>query len=170
MAVDIAFVQASTSNAGVSGAGPISWAHDVGSGLYRFLLVCFVGTGKPTAPTYNGVPLIFYDTIGPAVHGRSMDVWYLPNPDSGSHNVTGSDGASWLAIALSYSGCRQTNFPDAGQKLTATEDPFVGTVTTIRDRCWTIMFADAAGLSGSAGAGTTERQSTAGFAFQGWDS
>lgn len=89
---------------------PYAFTHTVGSGSNRLLLCMSAITGSidVTAITYNGDSLTFLDTA--ANSGRTVEVWYLINPDTGSNTVsmTGDGTANGMASCTSFHGVDQT--------------------------------------------------------------
>lgn len=126
-----------------------------------------VRTNTISGMTYNSVSMT---AIGSAVQGVNDKIYlfYLVAPASGAHNlVISQTGSSVInGNAISYIGAKQTGQPDANtdtaQATVANQD---GTVTTIADNSWAVMYAyDAQTGVSSAGAGTTLRGTSNGGA------
>lgn len=129
------------------------------------ILVVFPGhNGTITGITYNGVALTKNDFQNSASYG-TLDLWALLNPPTGAHNLVISATAGFVSASwASYTGVKQTGFPDAKTKQdpAAPSSPLTGSVTTVADNCWLVggfYTAFNTGQNFSAGAGTTLRQS-----------
>lgn len=97
-------------DAATSNAGSLTFAHAVGSGNNRILIVA-VGlhnSGSISSVTYNGVSM----TLAKSQNGtwRLSQIYYLVNPASGSNNVviTGLCSYGIAAVAVSFTGVHQT--------------------------------------------------------------
>lgn len=112
-----------------------------------------------TGATYNGVPMTQISAL--VLDGTDTDYFfYLLNPATGTNNivVTFSASSSWYGKGASYTGVSQVGFPDAAQTNTGSAaTSLTGTVTTVADNAWTVMFADNDTGAFSAGGGTTIR-------------
>jgi hypothetical protein len=126
-----------------------------------------VRTNTITGMTYNGTGMT---AIGSPVTGVNDKIYlfYMVAPATGAHNLVISQSGSSVinGNAISYTGASQTGQPDAytdtAQQTVANQD---GTVTTIADNSWAVMYAyDAQTGDSSAGAGTTKRGTSNGGA------
>ncbi len=159
----IAFDAASTSIA-------MSWSHTC-SGADRVLFICFTvpGLGASTfTATYNGVSMTSITGITFGADGSNgLFAFYLGNPALGSNTitVTRSGGFNDLAqaCAASYTGANVVGIPDSFATNTGTGATVVGTTTTIKDNCWSVLMGGG-NNTGTAtitvGAGGTNRANT----------
>jgi len=79
-----------------------SWNHTIGSGKERILIVSVGSRGTlPSTVTFNGVQLTkAYES--PTYDGCRASIWYLMNPDVGTHSIVVSSGSMrWIAGAIS---------------------------------------------------------------------
>lgn len=115
---------------------------------------------KWTGVTYNGVAMtrLYGAQLQPG--DRWFYTYYLLSPATGSNNVViSSSSADFIdGCAASYSGTKQTGFPDAQiQNNQATGTPNNNTLTTTVANCWHIMGVGAASGTPAAGTSTTRR-------------
>lgn len=117
-----------------------------------------------TGVTYDGVPLIDsgYRLSSPSV--GAVSVWYMFAPPAGNHTIVVSASTPSIlnAIAVSYTGVRQSGFPDAsgiGNPQFVTSSYHLGeSVTTVADNSWVIMpFTKSGGSIPIGDSGTTVR-------------
>jgi hypothetical protein len=177
-----------------SGSSPLSWAHTVGSGTNRLLVVPIgveedSANGDVTSVTYNSVALTkavenFVENF------QNTEIWYLLNPPEGSANVevtTNGTPGDINAGAISVFGAAQSapeataSQDDAGADWTTIQT----NITTLTDGAWvfdvvgsgqprtftadagqTERFDETGGSDGAAG--STEEVPTAGAATLGW--
>lgn len=152
----------------------LTWAHTC-TGSNGFLLVAIqayslvASADIVSGVTYNGVAMTRLDIQNSSASTNySTYVYYLAGPATGANNIVVTYttapgfGAHW-GIGTSYSGVKQTGFPDANSKGTQSGSGDVtGTVTTSADNAWVWMVS--AGDDGptiAAGSGTTLRQKNA---------
>lgn len=155
------------STASTNGANALNWAHTVGTGANRLLVVALslrhTGAQAATTVTYNGInltPLIVQTNNNNA----RVELWYLTNPPSGPANIAIAwSGASTRAVggAMSFSGVDQTTpFEDpegAVGNSTAGSAVSVTVTTTVRG-AWVIdAVASRTGLTMTAAGGRTQR-------------
>lgn len=157
-----------------SGYSPASWSHTC-SGNQRLLLVCVTGSSRPTGITYNGVALTkLASSAGNGTTGKTMELWYLIAPATGSNTIAVSGSPTdYIGIAQSYTGVKQSGFPDAEHFVydsSGAKTTHSGTVTTVANNCWLVGWAHTNGGNTSAGANTTQRSASGSFAFEGYDS
>jgi hypothetical protein len=137
------------------------------SGADRILLVMTMHGGTTTqnvtGVTFNGVALTkvadFYENSSSSCSAW----WYLINPDIGTHNVVVSLSASRAirAIAVSYTGAKQSAQPDAHTEASNTGDNATVTLstTTVDDNCIVVMGGrTATGQNLTASTNVTKRQ------------
>lgn len=153
----IAFdAQSSQSNTGSS----ITISHTT-SGSDRLLVVYIFGaTGgySVSAITYNGVAMT---SLGSNTTDARFKCYYLIAPASGTNNISITLSASmvYVVAAVSYTGVKQTGFPDnsslAGTTASGTSSS--KSLTPVANNCWMI-----AGCHIQANSGSTSGQPTAG--------
>jgi hypothetical protein len=102
----------SSSSFGGNGVS-LTWAHTVGSGSNRILIVgvSIHTTGSINSVTYAGVNLTKVGSIS-NIGVISSELWYLVNPASGTHDVIVTASESVLNLAaggMSYTGVDQAN-------------------------------------------------------------
>lgn len=142
-AAGIAFDAATDGNYN-GGSGNLTFAHTVGSGDDRALVVGILGNNGAddiTSVTYNGAALTFVTSYYTGFVLRRSSVWILLNPDSGTHNVVISIGSAqylW-GSAASYTGAAQSAQPNTFIAQ-ANFNPLTATVTTTVNDCWLVMF------------------------------
>lgn len=140
-------LDAATSSA-VSTTGTLAWNHIVGSGANRLLVVGIGAYGLSSQPsvtgvTYGGVAMTLArrDQAEASSYYLETSVWILKNPGTGTHSIsatiTGNSPESG-GVSVSYTGCAQTNSPDAanGAVGTTTGGDQSFNVTTSADNCW----------------------------------
>jgi hypothetical protein len=93
--------------------------------------------------TYNGVNLTLLDTYSYASL-YEMKIWYLIAPASGANDIVISknNGNIW-AGAISYTGVKQTDFPDSNARATdyvVSDTSYTLTTTTVADNSWAVAF------------------------------
>lgn len=135
------------------------------SGTERLLVVnagLWTNSGKTvTGVTYNGTAMTLVDN-GAADANNNCYMYYLINPDSGTHDVVISASGTcdlWGASA-SYNGVNQLAPLGDTNKSNGSGDPLTGTVTTTEANSWIIMvnYGNGGGDGQTAGAGTTLRE------------
>lgn len=148
-----------------------TFAHTT-SGSDRLLWVhCWRRSGSAnTGVTYNGVSMtsLGAEILAQTVSGDAyLTLWYLAAPATGTNNVvvTSASGLTeHIDSASSYTGCSQTGIPDAQATLSnTTQSDTTGTVTTVADNSWAILFLRTQSGNSTAGSGTTIRTDAAGF-------
>ena len=137
----------------VSGSNTILWAlvHNESS----------AGSPEITAITFNGVALT--SAIGYTMaNGQRLELFFLIAPASGTHSlsITRADGVNNLnAIAISYTGAKQSAQPDATAQnnLGAGATSLTCTLTTVADNTWSVMIGYSNGGTPTAGTNATRR-------------
>lgn len=141
------------------------------TGSDRILWVGIFGdtTDTLTGITYNGVAMTVAQKVGMGFGDRWIYLYYLVNPATGSNTVSATFSASTAAkaVAVSYTGAKQTGQPDNSNNWT---DLFVSSIshsiTTVADNCWMVFIAKTNGAgTPSAGTGSTSRGGSNSFAF-----
>ena len=134
-------------------ATSINWSHTcTGSKL-----ILFVTTNSGSAidsATYNSVSMTELNAI--TTDAGYLQLWYLLGPSTGANTVQiNRTGSSFLeGRSASYTGVRQTGFPDASTTGTGTDDTFNMSLTTVADNCWMFGFSRNDGGNPTAGANT----------------
>lgn len=157
----------SSSTRSTNNGNALSWAHTVGAGANRLLVVALslrhTGAQAATAVTYNGTnltPLI----IRTNNNNARVELWYLINPPSGTANVAITwSGASTRAVggAMSFSGVDQTTpleDPEGATGNSTAGSAVSITVTTTMRGVWVIdAVASRTGLNMTIAGGRMER-------------
>lgn len=127
------------------------------------------GADSITTGTYNGVSMTKLTSIQTSA-GRWIDVFYLLGPATGSNSLV-TDANCVDAVAVSYTGVKQSGFPDSQSSSTGTGTSIAASTTVIAASCWELMaFVQTTFTSGTAGTGTTKRQTTSDNGCQVYDS
>jgi hypothetical protein len=109
-------------------------------------------------------------------NGRQVYLYYLLNPDSGTHNIDYTLSAAYdsRCIAQSYEGVKQSDQPDDYDTNSSAGATSLTTSSTIVSaNSWLVSFAFGSGDSGTppvAGEGTTRRYPLTSYAMSGGDS
>jgi len=136
-----------------------TWNHTC-SGSNRILFVSIIGdtSDNITKCTYNG------DAMTLLTKGSNSARWvyfyYLINPDTGTNEIEITGYAYPTAVAASYTGVKQTGFPDSNSgRLTGTDvTSKTVTNTVVASNCWLVMLSGTHdGNPSTAGSGTTLR-------------
>ena len=128
-----------TANPGTS----VTQSHTVASGSNLALVVVAQSGGDRTTTdscTWNGTSMTKVDSVYDVNLGRTVSIFLLLNPDTGTHNAVYSPGVNILCklAVASYQGVAQTGQPDAKNETTeSTESPSIS-VTTVADNCWAV--------------------------------
>lgn len=156
----IAFDAASNGTDNSPNSSPMTLSHTC-TGSDRFLVVGLytaASNSRTTSVTYNGVAMTQAIKNENNPSGETTEIWYLMNPASGANNIviTLSTDTPIEVCAASYTGVLGGLDNSAVASNTSTTS-FAGSVTTVADNCWYVMFArNNADVYGS-GAGTTRR-------------
>ncbi len=149
----MAIARDSTGSGTNGGSSPTTFSHTcTGSNL-----ILFVGVRTDvavTGVTYAGVAMTKLNEIS---NGGIASFWYLINPSTGANNVvvTGAGAGYQQCAAVSYTGVKQSSFPDASNSATLTGTPITAAVTTIADNCWVVGLGVDNNGSGIQSAGTS---------------
>lgn len=160
----IAFDNASSADTG--GGTSVTLSHTVNSNTNGLLIVSvMLGTGISndiTSVTYNGDAMTFHEfaNASTTAFAAVCAVYYLFTPDTGTHDVAVTTTANAInyVLASSYTGVKQSGFPDA----VGTGSPAgsaVGqadlsvSITSVADNSWGLLIGDA-NVSGGITAGT----------------
>lgn len=116
----------------------------MGSGAGGCLIVAALGdatTDLLTTATFNGVSMTLVDkqNANPGtVYWQNL--WALPSPPSGTHNivVSASSSSHIQTAAASYTGVSASSCPAASAKSSGSGDPYVATITTPNANDWTV--------------------------------
>lgn len=146
----------------------LTWSHTVNSNANGILIVGvdIEGGATITGITYNSVALTPDATLGNflARGSRNGGLWYLMTPSTGANNVvvtlSGSSGNGLHGAAVSYTGVKQTGFPDAEGNANANPvTTNTQSITTTVDNAWLVGFF-LSGATQSASTNTTIRTQT----------
>lgn len=144
-------------------------SHTVGAGSNMILFALAFTTNNDASATYNGVSMTkILSQVGPDT--RTLALFVLPNPATGTHNIVISVPSSEAIVqgsGISYSGAQQTALVDASAANTTSSNitSFSTTLTTIADNDWVVLGARISGTGFAAGASTTLRGSSANTAI-----
>ena len=138
-------LDAATTSAIAYSSSPRTFAHTVGSGSNRLLIVgvatLWVDGVTCNSVTYNDVAMVKARADHNATSAKDVEssIWILHNPPTGAHSVVITPtGSTYIgSVAVSYTGCVQTCVADAvnGNTGTAAGDQVIS-VNTIADNCW----------------------------------
>ena len=158
-----------SSSKGYANSASYSWSHTVGAGSDRILILSLSGTYNGTdyvtggTVTYGGVSMtqLSAQHFSPSNNCRALYVYYLIAPATGTANivVTPTSSQELGAAAASYSGVKQTGFPDAhegsnnGTSSSGTNDFTLS--STVADNCWTVLSVVNEGTNAVSQVGTT---------------
>jgi hypothetical protein len=154
-----------TSTSGFGDTSPVTVSHTcTGSNLLLVVAITIYDvTDKVTGVTYNSVAMTRLNVIGPSVTSSLRSyLYYLLGPSTGANNVVVSLSSAencYVAIG-SYTGVKQTGFPDATNTGSATfsSAELTVAVTTVLDNCWLVGSWYSGGSGCTAGAGTIVRR------------
>lgn len=147
------------------------------SGSDRLLLVGIMISSSSdlvTGVTYSGTAMSRQGTTNDAFGSNRFYLYSLIAPATGSNNVviSLSSSTSMSSVALSYTGVKQTGFPDSS----VTSGGSTGTTsfslnfTTVADNCWLACVGRDLDSAFTPSAGTTDRVQTTVVPIQGSDS
>jgi hypothetical protein len=147
------------------GSATETWSHTV-SGTNTVLIACGASYNNDFAgATYDSVAMTQIEDVPATAYGASTYIacYGLLSPPTGTHSVVLSRAGSYLwmeGLAESFSGVSQSGLPDAVlvDHQTAV-NPYVGTLSTVANNAWGVVYALNNTPSVSAGSGTTLRQS-----------
>lgn len=140
-----------TSDAAATGstttnASSITKAYTIGTGIYNRLLVVVVGSEAATDAdvhatgcTWNGDAMTEVTGGGRFYNGATADwvsMWYILNPDTGTHNVVCTLAAQATGIAVSmksYYNVKQQAPEATAVQLSSTSQPATVAITTLSD-------------------------------------
>jgi hypothetical protein len=157
-----------STDGGFAGATSLTYAHTTGSGTNRILFVAILTAGgidTVTSVTYAGSSMTLVNKILSGA-GESY-LFFLLAPTTGTNNVviTSSVSITIESGCVSYSGAAQVT-PEASNTNTGNAvTTLTTTVTTISDNDWTVLSAAANTDGFAAGAGSTLRKTSNGYAI-----
>jgi len=147
-----------------------------GSNPVLLAMPAFQQNNSVTNITYNSASMTDCgdgrEYSGDSSPGASQ-LFYKTGPSTGTNNiaVTADASVEWNIAAASYSGCSQSNQPDAHNVNNAPSDTGSNAViltTTNNPGCWAVSFFHQAGGTVAAGTGVTARTSVgANYVFAG---
>lgn len=164
-----------TANSSSAGTASLSYSHTCSTSANRILFVSAFCTGgdQVTGITYNSVSMTQVGKVNKPASTEWVYQYYLIAPATGTNTVTISfsgSPATARSVSTSYIGAKQSGVPDASTTNSNTASSSITTtVTTILDRCWTMLTAYTDGGSITAGSGSTVR-GTNGSALGAFDS
>ena len=152
----------SANGSNVNPGTSLTWSHTC-TGADRILFVFTRGGNsegdKVTGATYAGVAMtaLSQSVTTPGSAQQKVRGFYLLNPALGANNVVVSLTSGFLAgVSSSYTGVKQSGFPDSINTNTASSaSSLTVSTTTVKNNSWTVL--GAAGDYFSAGAGSTLR-------------
>lgn len=153
-----------TSGVAISaGVSSQTYAHTIAGANTLLVVSAWVRTSEHTLTDikYNGVALTAIDQIQGYLNTDTQYLQYLVAPTDGTNNIVQTYSASGYAggEAISYTGAKQTNQPDAS--LTDAGDGasnnFTLTLTTIADNTWMVASWQPADGTCTAGTNTVIR-------------
>jgi hypothetical protein len=156
----------------LGGFGTTTFSHTT-SGIDRALWVTVSRQGGTlSGVTFNGVAMTMLTEVLESGSGRHISLWYLAAPATGANNVVISiSGHTFVqAIAVSYTGAKQTGIPDASASNTGTGTTQTGTVTTVAAGCWMVFVVILNGAAAAAGSGCVMRTAGTGLTSYYFDS
>lgn len=127
-----------------------SYSHTcTGSDLALIATITRLTGGTPTA-TYNGVSMT---SVGSRANtfGWTTTVFVLLNPATGSNTLAFSTtGSDYISGCSSYTGVKQSGFPDSSASIegAAATSPVTATTTVVASNCWTWAVGFLASSSG----------------------
>lgn len=138
-----------------------SWSHTCTGDDRILVVVAGAVSDNISGITYNSVALTqITETTYPGAGHAGLSIWYLVAPATGSNTIAVSSSSACGAVAVSYTGVKQTGVPDSSN----VNNNAVGTnslttsTTVVASNCWLVGGAsDNAGTGASGGTGTTLR-------------
>ena len=135
------------------------------------------GADNITGVTYNGNAMTQFGSGIAVVGSIVLRGWYIFDASMPASGVaadivvsrsTSSD--TWNVMA-SYTGVKQSGFPDASSFFNDSTSPYTGTLTTIADNCWTVLMGNTSSSgTQTASTGSTFRRNNTSVLFQLYDS
>lgn len=158
---------------------PVTFSHTC-TGSDRILIVFVWDTAGTshgtTGVTYNGVSMTQIGTAQthPTTGVSSTSAWYLIAPATGSNTISiaTTTAGSTAAVAMSYTGAKQSGQPDSNAKNsynTTAHTTWSLSTTVVASNCWLAAGMVDDSNAPTAGASTTMRQNSA-SGFGGFDS
>lgn len=158
---DIAFDAVSVGQ--IASGTELTFSHTC-SGSNRILLVGIKEASDTaeyvTGVTYNGVALTKIDSIRIPPSERWVSLWYLINPDSGTHDIVITANASTFmrGSGASYTGVRQSGQPESSATNSEENQMYFNSARRPQnDGRWVVMFVGNSLGVQVAGTGTTLR-------------
>lgn len=151
-------------NGGSSFTNSPSWSHTTTGANLILLVGCEASSALTSDPVsavkYNSVSMTLATTSG--YHGSAVggvDLWFLFAPTTGANTVAVTSSGNVWCFSASYSGVKQSGFPDASVVVpyTPSQSTIVTTLTTVADNAWTGQFSANGNGASTNGAGTTIR-------------
>ena len=152
-------------NSTAGGNGNSTFSHTC-TGSNLLLIVAFTSdssSGTPNTCTYNGVSMTPVSNYLISNYNNNLDLFYLYAPATGSHNVVYSDSSSShrAGMAISYTGVKQSGFPDSSAIYNGGGNPTSSVSTTVvASNCWLFGVGNAdSGNNCNFSSNRTDRQS-----------
>jgi len=121
----------------------------------NLILIVGVYDGFNGTLDYNGVSMTQLGTWQ-----NNTGLFYLINPATGTHTVTlttSNSGTTFRMVAASYTGVKQTGFPDSSATGNSTSNPVTPTTTVVASNCWVVGVVNGSG-SGHYTSNKTDRR------------
>jgi hypothetical protein len=149
----IAFDASSSFNTGTT-ATSTAVNITVGSNANEMLFVCGLTTSGNSSATYNGVPMTQVGLQKGTTDSRTMALFDLPNPASGTHGIlltTTSTSALLRVWGAAYSGALQTTIVDASSTNNTSTNLVANTstLTSITANDWGVLCERGSGSNGT---------------------
>ncbi len=125
------------------------------------MIVTGIATADYTGITYNSVALTKAVTVTDSSAGRRVQIWYLINPATGTNTIAVT-GNSDRCQSASYTGVKQTGFPDASASIADSSRVGAGDITValtvVASGCWVVSTSYDTTLNPTAGVIATTRR------------
>lgn len=109
------------------------------------LLLCAGGvhnSGSPTGVTYASVTMPQINSTVLVGAGYSLSAWGLAAPATGANNIVATlAGTDSYVRGVSYTGVKQTGFPDSNNSGSGTSNTLTASTTVIASSCWQTTWA-----------------------------
>lgn len=140
------------------GLNTYTWNHTCsGSNRILFVAASNPGNASGTTATYNGVSMTAL--YRGDINAGETDIWYLINPSSGTNSIVCSGYTNFHGLSSSFTGVKQTGFPDSSINGAPNSNPFTQNTTVVASNCWIIGVGLATiGTSSTLTTNRTDRQ------------
>ncbi len=153
----------STSTLNLGSGLSLSATETVGVGSNKFLLSFYDDGNSDLYDTssYNGTTMTRYNSVWPGINYSRINGLYLYAPNSGTNQtLTASDttgGGAGFLHGVSYTGVKQSGFPDAVCTNSSTTGSISCTINTSTPGTWMVMHVTASNGTLTAGTNATLR-------------